>query len=141
MAMFAVSVKDVVWVADIGAADVVINKGPTTAATPRADVSVVMVILDEAPLFPLLNADGKINSSRFPGFASLANSSTWYRNNLGIFAVHHIGCAVNLDGSIANQSPSATSCQLSKEPLYSSWRQYGNGRPRNHDVPVSKTTL
>ena len=82
MAMFAISVKDVVWVADIGAADVVINKGPTTAATPRADVSVVMVILDEAPLFPLLNADGKINSSRFPGFASLANSSTWYRNDV-----------------------------------------------------------
>ncbi len=83
IAMFAVSVKEVVWVADIGAADVVINKESTNSATPRADISIVMLVLDEAPLFPLLNADGNINSLRFPGFASLANSSTWYRNNLG----------------------------------------------------------
>jgi len=82
MAMFAVSAKDVVWVTEIGAADVVINKEVTSAATPRANISVVMVIMDEAPLFPLLNADGDINSLRFPGFASLANSSTWYRNDV-----------------------------------------------------------
>lgn len=105
MAMFAVTVKDVVWVADIGAADVVINNGPTSAATPRADISVVMVIMDEAPLFPLLNAEGKINSLRFPGFASLANSSTWYRNDLGSSQYTTSAVPSILTGILPNKNP------------------------------------
>jgi len=105
MAMFVISVKDVVWVADIGAADVVINKAPTNSATPRADISVVMVVLDEAPLFPLLNADGKINSLRFPGFASLANSSTWYRNNLGSSQYTTSAVPSILTGILPNKAP------------------------------------
>lgn len=105
IAMFAISVKDVVWVADIGAADVVINKEPTSAVTPRADVSVVMVILDEAPLFPLLNADGKINSLRFPGFASLANSSTWYRNDVASSQYTTSAVPSILTGILPNKNP------------------------------------
>ena len=42
-----------------------------------------MIVLDEAPLFPLLKTDGTINRLRFPGFASLADNSTWYRNMVG----------------------------------------------------------
>jgi hypothetical protein len=42
-----------------------------------------MIVLDEAPLFPLLKTDGTINRIRFPGFASLADNSTWYRNMVG----------------------------------------------------------
>lgn len=105
MAMFVISVKDVVWVADIGAADVVINKESTNSATPRADISVVMVILDEAPVFPLLNADGDINSLRFPGFASLANSSTWYRNNLGSSQYTTSAVPSILTGILPNKAP------------------------------------
>ena len=105
MAMFAISVKDVVWVADIGAADVVINKEQTSAATPRAEVSVVMVILDEAPLFPLLNAGGKINSLRFPGFASLANSSTWYQNNVASSQYTTLAVPSILAGILPNKNP------------------------------------
>ncbi|MSO58930.1 MAG: hypothetical protein EXQ63_01215 [Ilumatobacteraceae bacterium] len=79
---FTISARNVVWVPDIGAADVVINKDKVAStATPREDISVVVVILDEAPLFPLLNADGNINALRFPGFAALADLSTWYRND------------------------------------------------------------
>ena len=53
-------------------------------ATPSAhNINVVMIVLDEAPLFPLLKSDGRINRSRFPGFASLADNSTWYRNTVG----------------------------------------------------------
>ena len=51
--------------------------------TPQDKVSVLWITLDEAPLFALLNTQGKINANRFPGFAELADSSTWYRNALG----------------------------------------------------------
>lgn len=43
-------------------------------------VNVLFIVLDEAPLFPLLKTDGTINRDRYPGFASLADNSTWYRN-------------------------------------------------------------
>ena len=44
-----------------------------------AGVSVVMVILDELPLFSLLDGDGNIDAERFPHFSALAADSTWYR--------------------------------------------------------------
>ena len=50
------------------------------AEMPASDVNVLFIVLDEAPLFPLLKTDGTINRDRFPGFASLADNSTWYRN-------------------------------------------------------------
>ncbi len=56
---------------------------PKPSQTPAEDISVLWVILDEAPLFPLLTTSGKINSRRFPGFAQLAENSTWYRNVVG----------------------------------------------------------
>ena len=48
----------------------------------RKDVNVLLVVLDELPLYPLLGPDGSINAERFPGFASLALSATWYRNSI-----------------------------------------------------------
>jgi len=54
----------------------------TNSGTPRDQVSVVWIVLDEAPLWPLLTTTGEINANRYPGFASLASSSTWYRNVL-----------------------------------------------------------
>ena len=42
-------------------------------------VSVVMLVLDELPLFSLLDAEGNIDAERFPNFSALAGDSTWYR--------------------------------------------------------------
>ena len=56
---------------------------PPTAAKNASDISVLMIVFDEAMLSPLLRNDGTINRKRFPGFAALADSSTWYRNMLG----------------------------------------------------------
>lgn len=53
---------------------------PAHAAPQTPAVNVLFIVLDEAPLFPLLKTDGTINRDRYPGFASLADSSTWYRN-------------------------------------------------------------
>lgn len=41
---------------------------------------VAVVVLDELPLASLLTTDGLINASRFPNFARLAGTATWYRN-------------------------------------------------------------
>ena len=50
------------------------------AETQPKATKVLFIVLDEAPLFPLLKTDGTINRDRYPGFASLADNSTWYRN-------------------------------------------------------------
>ena len=49
-------------------------------APGQPDHAIVFVILDEFPTASLLDADGQIDSSRFPNFARLAATSTWYRN-------------------------------------------------------------
>jgi hypothetical protein len=46
----------------------------------RAGAPVVMVVFDEFSLETLMTAAGKIDASRFPHFAALARSATWYRN-------------------------------------------------------------
>ena len=80
---FASSASAVIWPPDVGVID--ISGASRTAldelrTVPQKDVSVLWIVLDEAPLFPLLTTEGKINAERFPGFAALADSSTWYRN-------------------------------------------------------------
>lgn len=42
--------------------------------------NVVLVLFDELPLFSLLEPGGSINKHRYPNFAKLAATSTWYRN-------------------------------------------------------------
>lgn len=41
---------------------------------------VVVLVVDELPTSSLLDAKGRIDRSRFPNFARLADASTWYRN-------------------------------------------------------------
>ncbi|MEV1332338.1 sulfatase-like hydrolase/transferase [Micromonospora costi] len=54
-----------------------------TAAT-AVHPPVVMLVLDELPLVSLLGPDGRIDATRFPHFAELANGSTWYRDATGV---------------------------------------------------------
>ena len=90
MVMFMVSTQAVIW--EPAAAMVTVTT-TTDDATPGSinvhrtdpsDVSVLWLQLDEAPLWPLLADDGTINANRFPGFALLAQNSTWFRNTLGV---------------------------------------------------------
>ncbi|GAA1889219.1 hypothetical protein GCM10009687_67200 [Asanoa iriomotensis] len=65
---------------------------PSEALKARADVTqtkdshppVVMLMLDEFPLVSLLGPDGKIDRTKYPNIATLADSSTWYRNATGV---------------------------------------------------------
>ena len=47
-------------------------------------VPVVMVVLDEFPIASIMNDGGTIQADYFPGFARLAEDSTWYRNAAGV---------------------------------------------------------
>lgn len=81
-AVFALSAQSVISPPD---AEVLEIRKPTSSTvagpgTPQDNISVLWITLDEAPLFALLDSNGNINAKRFPGFAELAASSTWYRN-------------------------------------------------------------
>jgi hypothetical protein len=81
--VFASSASSVIWPPAVTVVDVSSKKVDPADSLLRIspkDVSVLWIVLDEAPLWPLLRADGTINKNRFPGFAALAESSTWYRN-------------------------------------------------------------
>jgi Sulfatase len=52
---------------------------PRLAEVP-SNAPVVMVVFDELPTVSLLRADGEIDSERYPNFAHLAETATWYRN-------------------------------------------------------------
>ncbi len=43
---------------------------------------VVMVVLDEVPLSTLLDAEGRLDAARYPGFAALAGESTFFTNTV-----------------------------------------------------------
>ncbi len=46
----------------------------------HATAPIVMIVFDEFPLISLMDDQGQINSHRYPNFAELAQSATWYRN-------------------------------------------------------------
>ena len=53
---------------------------PTITAPNELKNTVVFIVFDEFPTLSLLDANGAIDQSRFPNFARLAATSTWYRN-------------------------------------------------------------
>ncbi len=65
---------------------------------------VVMVIFDEFPEAALMTPDGKVDGSRFPAFADLASSSTWYKNATGDAAYTPLAVPAILAGREPSQS-------------------------------------
>ncbi len=51
-----------------------------TVSVPVPPGPVVVIVFDELPVATLMRSDGTINAERYPAFARLAASSTWYRN-------------------------------------------------------------
>ena len=62
---------------------------PFSGSQVKPDTPVILVVMDEFPLFSLLDAQGSINAERFPGFAKLAASSTWHRNATSVSNFTH----------------------------------------------------
>ncbi|HUK94163.1 MAG TPA: sulfatase-like hydrolase/transferase [Gaiellaceae bacterium] len=54
--------------------------GTASAANERPDAPLVMVVFDELPVNSLLDRHGLVDSVRYPHFAALQRSSTWFAN-------------------------------------------------------------
>lgn len=73
VAPIAITILFILNLPPLGAVD-----APAVSVGIDGDNPVVMVVLDEFSLPVLLNSDGSIDASRFPNFASLADTATWY---------------------------------------------------------------
>ena len=81
------------------------SNGPQSdAVVGNKKVTVLQVIFDEFPLYSLLGADGQINAERYPGFAELAQGSTWYRNSVAESNFTHQAVPAILSSSVPAQS-------------------------------------
>jgi hypothetical protein len=77
---------------DVEAADLPPLRGP-----------IVLIVLDELPAASIMRADGTINAERYPGFASLAEVSTWFRNASASDNYSHRATPAILTGTIAGE--------------------------------------
>ena len=65
---------------------------------------VFLVVLDELPLYALLNSNGEVNADRFPGFARLATEGTWYRDAVAAANFTHQAVPAVLASDVAHKS-------------------------------------
>ena len=76
---------------------------PTTvkAAVANVDSSipVVYLLFDEFPVIDLMDAKENIDAKRFPNFARLARTSTWFRNTTSLSASTTVAVPVILTGN------------------------------------------
>ena len=99
-----VLVFPVVFLVGLPVDRIMVGNQPPPSATPRGlddkpPPPVVMVVLDELPLFSLLDAEGNIDARRFPNFARLASQSTWYRYATTVAESTHRALPPMLSGS------------------------------------------
>lgn len=81
------------------------SNGPVSdAVVGNNDVSVFQVIFDEFPLYALLDEEGNINAERFPGFATIANESTWFRNAVAESNFTHQAVPALMASAVPEQS-------------------------------------
>jgi hypothetical protein len=63
-----------------------------------SDAPVVLVVFDEFPLASLLDGAGRIDASRYPSFATLAQDATWYRDATTVASATYIAVPAILSG-------------------------------------------
>lgn len=81
----------------------------TAATGARRPAPVVVVVFDELPLTSLLDSSGAIDATRFPKFAELARTGTWYANATSPAPVTNYAVPAILSGLYPSRSrvPSA----------------------------------
>ncbi len=84
---------------------------------PTAPGPVVVVVFDELPLSTLMQSDGTINEERYPSFARLEATSTWYRNASTIDARTERAVPAILTGEILDSGVVPTFRELPKNML------------------------
>jgi hypothetical protein len=68
------------------------------AIQTKATTPIVFLLFDEFPVIDLQDASGAIDAKRFPNFARLAASSTWFRNTTTLSASTTVAVPVILTG-------------------------------------------
>jgi sulfatase-like protein len=68
--LFNTPVKNLVFPSDVD----------VSLAAVQSDTPVVFVLFDEFPVISLLDEEDAVDEGRFPNFARLSRSSTWFRN-------------------------------------------------------------
>ncbi|HZC14644.1 MAG TPA: hypothetical protein VE270_11565, partial [Thermoleophilaceae bacterium] len=58
-------------------------KARTIGGVTQADI--VVVLLDELPTNTLVDAQGRLDRERYPGFAELADNATWFENAYTVY--------------------------------------------------------
>ena len=61
------------------------RRGTRAAELVERRPPVVIVVLDEFPADTLIGPDGQIDAARYPNFAALARTSTWFRNGQTVY--------------------------------------------------------
>ena len=80
------------------------DPGPTPG-DPRPPV--VVVVFDEFPADALLKPDGEIDAERFPNFAALARTSTWFPNGQTVYDSTFKAVPAILDARLPRPSTAA----------------------------------
>ena len=64
---------------------------------------IVVVLLDELPSTTLMDADGRLDTRRFPGFAELAQNATWFRNAYTVYDSTERAQPAIMDGNLPEE--------------------------------------
>ena len=84
-------------------------EGQTKAVAGKGNgTPVFLIIFDEAPAATLMNRQELVNSARFPNFAALGRTATWYRNNTTVADGTISGVPAILSGQRPANRPSPT---------------------------------
>jgi hypothetical protein len=76
--------------------------GPGATTTP-----VVVLVFDEFPLGTIVDGSGRLDTARFPGFARLARTSTWYPNATTVSAETHVAVPALQTGTVPESREAA----------------------------------
>ncbi len=98
--LFASRSADLLWEGEAGA---------EVGVTVGRPAPIVWVMLDEVPLASLVTVDGDIDEQRFPGFARLAATSTWYRDATAVSGGTNFSVPSTLTGLVPSQGSAPTS--------------------------------
>jgi len=74
------------------------DEGQTQHLYLKEKPPIFFVVLDELPVISLIDEKGKIDTSRFPNLASLAETSSWYKNATAVSPTTEIAVPAILTG-------------------------------------------
>ena len=85
--------------------------------------NVVLVVLDELPTASLMDARGRLDARRLPGFAALARDATWYRNAASPSDYTQLAVPVDPHREAAARGHAAGGLRAPRQPLHPARRR------------------